>query len=160
MPSSIIALGLALLSAAPPVPAPAGPRAPVVAKTSPAQQAIALYHETFAHPGAATNCLPTRGSGIVVCGNGRSPNRLPLPEERGPPNHARHPIGEVPHADAGEGPVPTLRSGTTVAGFGMSARTRTRNATLKLIHEEEHARQVQAEVTRSAPVIGSPQQRP
>ena len=77
-----------------------GPPVPAPPKQTPAEQAIALYHAEWAHRTPAPCPVRGRNGEIVVCADGRgnSPDRLPLPDERGPPDHARQPIGEVPSA--------------------------------------------------------------
>lgn len=94
-----LVLAAILLGAPPAMAAPFGPPAPVKAKTTPVQQTIALYRDEYRH-GYVACPLPTRANEVVICGNGRggSANRIPLPDERGPPDWARQPTGEVPSA--------------------------------------------------------------
>ena len=101
----------------------AGPALPPFNPVTPAQQAIANYKAEWAHRGTPKPCPLARSGEIIVCGDGRggSPDRLPLPEERGPPDWARRRIGEVPSASAGlvdvtpaqpdPGPPPTAIKG-------------------------------------------------
>lgn len=113
---------------------PAGPPRPVASKTTPAEQAISRYDAQYGSRRAA-ECRGKAGE-IVVCGNdARSPDRIPLPDERSPTPHA----GEFAHVGIGTGPVP-VQEGTTVARFGMGKTAKTRNATLKLIREQEEAK--------------------
>ena len=98
-------LVLALTAGTPSLAGPAGPPAPQVSKLSPAQQAISAYQANWVHRPVLEPCpRPKRGE-IVVCGNGRagSPDRLPLPDERGPPDWTRRPIGELPSTVAALG---------------------------------------------------------
>jgi hypothetical protein len=97
------ALILLLPLAAPALHAAAyGPDAPSRPRTTPAEDAIALYQTTFAHQ-TFKPCPPARPGEITVCGRGRggSPERLPLPDERGPRDSPRQPTGEVPRAAVG-----------------------------------------------------------
>lgn len=79
---------------------PYGPAAPIASKLSPAQKSIALYRAEWAHRSTPPPCPRAKEGEIVVCGDGtgRSFDRLPLPEERGAPDWARTPTGEVPSA--------------------------------------------------------------
>lgn len=77
---------------------PAGPPAPVVMKTSAAQQAIADYKSNFGAMPPPQPCVRPKDNEVVVCGTsgrGGSPERLPLPDERGPPDQGRVAVGEV-----------------------------------------------------------------
>jgi hypothetical protein len=78
---------------------PSGPPALVASKTTPAQQAISLYRDEYRH-GYKACAAPTHANEVVICGNGRggSANRIPLPDERGAPEWARRPTGEIPSA--------------------------------------------------------------
>ena len=77
--------------------APSGPPAPVALKVTPAQQAIALYRDQYRH-GYKACAAPKRANEVVICGNGRggSANRIPLPDERAPPDWARTASGDLP----------------------------------------------------------------
>ncbi len=109
---------------------PAGPQRPAAPRTSPAQTAIANYHQSFDPSEAPRPCQrPTNGEVVVCAQNGRggSPDRLPLPDERGAPA-ARIATGEAPHMAVGDSPVRnpkgtgltlTLKPGqTTLTGNG------------------------------------------
>ncbi|HMI21060.1 MAG TPA: hypothetical protein VK533_16125 [Sphingomonas sp.] len=74
---------------------PSGPIMPAASRTTPAQQMIALYRDEYRH-GFHPCALPSHANEVVVCGNGRggSAERLPLPDERGPPDGPRAAIGE------------------------------------------------------------------
>jgi hypothetical protein len=91
------AIASMLLLATPAQSAPTGPPAPAEATATPAQRAIALYRDEYRH-GFKPCPLPTHANEVVVCGNGRggSADRLPLPDERGPPDRARLATGELP----------------------------------------------------------------
>jgi hypothetical protein len=88
-------LAAILLGAVPAMATPIGPPAPVASRTTAAQQAIALYRDEYRH-GYISCPAPTRANEVVICGNGRggSANRLPLPDERAPPDWARQRTGE------------------------------------------------------------------
>jgi hypothetical protein len=76
----------------------AGPPAPVVIKATAAQQAMANYKRDFAAVPLPQPCVRPKANEVVVCGvggRGGSPERLPLPDERGAPDHARTAVGEV-----------------------------------------------------------------
>ncbi len=90
-------LAVTLLGAMPAHAASVGPPAPVASKTSPAQQTIALYRDEYRH-GYVACPAPTRANEVVICGNGRggSSNRIPLPDERTPPDWARVAVGDQP----------------------------------------------------------------
>jgi len=92
-----LCLAVILLGALPVTAAPMGPPAPVASKTTPAQQTIALYRDEYRHGYVACR-PPTHANEVVVCGNGRggSSNRIPLPDERAPPDWARKAVGEPP----------------------------------------------------------------
>ena len=102
-----------VLGAAPAVAAPMGPPAPIVSKVTPARQAIALYRDEYRH-GYVACPTPTRANEVVICGNGRggSANRIPLPDERVPPDWARRAIGEVP---AGKEALDSDKAGACVS---------------------------------------------
>jgi hypothetical protein len=77
---------------------PVGPPAPVAIKASAAQQAMANYRRDFAALPIPKPCIRPKGNEVIVCGvggRGGSPERLPLPDERGLPDHARTAIGEI-----------------------------------------------------------------
>ena len=58
-----------------------GPPAPVAAKTTPAQQAIAMYRDEHMQHALPPPCRQPKGGEIVVCGSDtRSPYRVPLRE--------------------------------------------------------------------------------
>jgi hypothetical protein len=82
-----------------PLPAePTGPPAPVAARSSPAQQAMVDYKRNFGPVPLPAPCQRPKDNEVVVCGvggRGGSPDRLPLPDERGPPDHPRLAVGEV-----------------------------------------------------------------
>ena len=90
-------LAAILLGAMPAFAAPIGPPIPVPAKTTPAQQAIMLYRDEYRH-GYVACPAPTHANEVVICGNGRggSANRIPLPDERTPPDWARQATGDRP----------------------------------------------------------------
>ena len=90
-------LAATLLGATPVFAAPMGPPAPVTVKTTPAQQAISLYRDEYRH-GFVACPMPTHANEVVICGNGRggSANRIPLPDERTPPDWARMAVGDLP----------------------------------------------------------------
>lgn len=90
-------LAAVLLGAPPAFATPLGPPTPVATKTTPAQQAISLYRDEYRH-GYVACPGPTHANEVVICGNGRggSANRIPLPDERAPPDWARMAIGELP----------------------------------------------------------------
>jgi hypothetical protein len=95
----LVLASIPILIAIPAIAAPIGPPVPVVSRTTPAQQSIALYRDQYRH-GFRPCPLPTHANEVVVCGNGRggSANRIPLPDERTPPDWARRAVGEVPSA--------------------------------------------------------------
>jgi hypothetical protein len=86
-----------LLGAMPATAATIGPVLPVAAKTTAAQQAISLYRDEYRH-GYRACPTPTHANEVVICGNGRggSANRIPLPDERTPPDWARQAVGDLP----------------------------------------------------------------
>ena len=90
-------LAAMLFGAVPALATPIGPPAPVASKTTPAQQSIALYRDEYRH-GYVVCPAPTHANEVVICGNGRggSANRIPLPDERAPPDWARKANGELP----------------------------------------------------------------
>lgn len=90
-------LAAILLGTMPASAAQIGPAVPAVPKATPAQQAIALYRDKYRH-GYVECPAPTHANEVVICGNGRggSANRIPLPDERAPPDWARRATGEVP----------------------------------------------------------------
>lgn len=162
---------IALLTSAPAFAQTAGPPVPIEPKQSPAEQAISYAHRDDATPppsppgqtcrkadgtistacgvkeGARPPETPCHNSAgeIVVCGvTGRSAERIPLPDERGTLAHP----GEIRQVDVGRGPFPT-KDGTTVARFGMGKAAKTRNATLKMIYEEEAAKQAAADAAKA-----------
>ena len=75
---------------------PFGPPMPVASRTTPAQQMIALYRDEYRH-GYKACAAPTHANEVVICGNGRggSANRIPLPDERAPPDGPRPATGEA-----------------------------------------------------------------
>ncbi|WP_116091209.1 hypothetical protein [Sphingomonas crusticola] len=95
-------LAAIVIGAGPAFAAPIGPEIPPNSRTTPAQQAIALYRDQYRH-GYAPCPVPTHANEVVVCGNGRggSANRLPLPDERGPRAGPRTATGEIPGASGG-----------------------------------------------------------
>lgn len=91
-------LALAMAITAPLSAELAGPPAPVAAKSSPAQQAMVDYKRNFGPVPLPAPCQRPKDNEVVVCGiggRGGSPDRLPLPEERGPPDHPRLAVGEI-----------------------------------------------------------------
>jgi hypothetical protein len=162
---------IALALAAPALAETVGPVVPPTPRLTPAQQAIAFTHRDDPIPPAPTpvSCRKPNGEITTACGVkegarppsvpckrkngeivvcapvGRSPDRIPLPDERGP---AHHP-GEFARADVGTGPVPVV-PGIVVANFGMSKATKTKNATLKLIYAQEAAKQKAADKAAAA----------
>jgi hypothetical protein len=115
---------------------PAGPAVPAVSKTTPAQQMIALYRDEYRH-GFRPCPPPLHANEVVVCGSGRggSAERIPLPDERTPPDWARLPTGEIPSAmgalNGGSakcasadcpatGPVNLIRAATTLVQMGRA----------------------------------------
>lgn len=97
-PLCLAALMLAAAIAAPLSAEPAGPPAPVAAKTSLAQQAMVNFKRDFGPVPLPAPCQRPKDNEVVVCGvggRGGSPDRLPLPDERGPPDHPRLAVGEV-----------------------------------------------------------------
>ena len=93
----LILAAMIAATAVPAIGAPIGPPAPIVSRTTPAQQMIALYRDEYRH-GYVACPTPSHANEVVICGNGRggSANRIPLPDERGPPEWARRPTGEIP----------------------------------------------------------------
>jgi hypothetical protein len=86
---------------------PAGPQQPAPARQSPAQAAIANYHQSYDPAEARKPCQRPLNGEIVVCaqdGRGGSPDRLPLPGERSAPG-VRIATGEPPHMAVGDSPV-------------------------------------------------------
>jgi hypothetical protein len=110
-------LSFLLLVSEPALAEPAGPPAPVAVKLTAAQQAMANYKSEFAAVPLAKPCVRPKDNEVVVCGiggRGGSPDRLPLPDERGPPDHARTALNEPARADAS--PVNTGSCGTQDQG--------------------------------------------
>ncbi|WP_404710773.1 hypothetical protein [Sphingomonas sp. MMS24-J13] len=112
-----VKLATLLLLSGPASAEPAGPPAPVVVKVTAAQQAMANYRRNFAAVPLPQPCVRPKGNEVVVCGvggRGGSADRLPLPDERGPPDHARTALNEPAPADAS--PVRTGSCGTQDQG--------------------------------------------
>jgi hypothetical protein len=116
-----LVLAVIVVGACPSVAAPIGPQAPVPSKTTPVQQAIALYRDQYRH-GYVPCPAPTRANEVVICGNGRggSANRLPLPDERGPRDGPRTATGEIPGAAGGLTNAESCRSGDCSGGGPVS----------------------------------------
>jgi hypothetical protein len=105
-----------MLAAMPALAGTAGPPAPVKAKATPAQTAITNYHQSYDAAEPPKPCQRATGGEIVVCGvdgRGGSPDRLPLPGERGAPA-LRIATGEAPHMSVGGSPVHRPGMGLTV----------------------------------------------
>lgn len=85
----------------------AGPPVPVAAEDTPARRAIALYAAEHGRHALPKPCRRARGDEITVCGapDGFSPYRVPLPEEREPPEGPRIATGELPSGRIGGSPV-------------------------------------------------------
>ena len=101
----------------------AGPPAPVIQKATPAQQAIALYHQEHDPPPSSKPCRRGTQEEITVCGQ---PNdRLPYPDQTGARAGARTATGEKPSTSGGVGASPMLQgkgAGLTVSiPFGPGA---------------------------------------
>lgn len=88
---------LAVLGASGGTCGPYGPAVPPPSKFTSAEQAIARYQDDFRH-GVPPPCPRARPGEVVVCGQGRggSAERVPLPDERTPPDHTRMATGEMP----------------------------------------------------------------
>jgi hypothetical protein len=81
----------------------AGPPAPAKLKTTAAQVAITNYKRDFGAVPLPHPCERAKGDEVVVCGiggRGGSADRLPLPDDRGPPDHARTELNESPPGNA------------------------------------------------------------
>jgi hypothetical protein len=92
------ALAVVAMSALPLRAEPAGPPVPTATKDSPAQQAMLDYKRNFGPVPLPAPCQRPKDNEVIVCGvggRGGSPDRLPLPAERGPPDHPRLAVGEV-----------------------------------------------------------------
>ena len=79
---------LAMVLASPAAADTVGPPAPPKVKATAAQQAMADYKSNFGAVPRPVPCQRPKDNETVVCGTpgrGGSPERLPLPEERGPP---------------------------------------------------------------------------
>lgn len=110
-------LAFLLLVPGPALAEPAGPPAPVAVKTSAAQQAISTYTRNFGAVPLPEPCVRPKDNEVVVCGvggRGGSAERLPLPDERGPPDQGRMALNEPVRADAA--PVRTGSCGTEDQG--------------------------------------------
>lgn len=86
----------------------AGPPSPAKTMISPAQAAMAKYRGDYGTTTPPKPCQRHKDGEIVVCGvEGRagSPDRLPLPNERGARDWAKLEIGEPPHMGVGGSPV-------------------------------------------------------
>jgi hypothetical protein len=134
-PMRLVLAAMIVLGPAPAAAAPIGPPAPVASKTTPAQQMIALYRDEYRH-GYVACPAPSHANEVVICGNGRggSANRIPLPDERTPPEWARRPTGEVPSAAsalneasdkcgpscAGAGPANLIQAAATLVQIGRA----------------------------------------
>jgi hypothetical protein len=93
----------------------AGPPAPARARITPAQAAMAKYRGDYANAAPPRPCQRPSDGEVVVCaveGRGGSPERLPLPAERGPRDWARREIGEPPRAGGVGGSPVALATGT------------------------------------------------
>jgi hypothetical protein len=110
---------------------PTGPARPAQPRITPAQAAMAKYRGDYGAPVAAKPCDRATQGEVVVCGQsgrGGSPDRLPLPDERGA-RGVRIATGEAPHLGVGDSPVRnpkgtgltlTLKAGgTTLKGNGQ-----------------------------------------
>ena len=86
----------------------AGPQLPAAPRRTLVEQVGDLYRERYGLEARNVSCAPARAGELVVCG-GRSPYRIPLPDERGPREHPRLPTGEIPSAAGGSPPVPGAR---------------------------------------------------
>lgn len=94
----LAALALAAMITPPSAAEPAGPPAPTAARNSSAQQAMLDYKRNFGPVPLPAPCQRPKDNEVIVCGvggRGGSPDRLPLPDERGPPDHPRLAVGEV-----------------------------------------------------------------
>jgi hypothetical protein len=98
-PMRLILAAMIAATAVPAIGAPIGPPAPIVSRTTPAQQMIALYRDEYRH-GYVACPTPSHANEVVICGNGRggSANRIPLPDERAAPEWPRRSTGEIPSA--------------------------------------------------------------
>ncbi|QJU56752.1 hypothetical protein HL653_02185 [Sphingomonas sp. AP4-R1] len=126
----MVAVTIALVSAAPAFAQTAGPPAPVAAKTTPAEQAIEAYQKSEQPRAAPVRCR-SRGGGdtVTVCGV-REGARAPLPNDQSIRDGSRTAIGELP-STAGirytnpvgimprTGAQVTLRGDGKITGKGM-----------------------------------------
>ncbi|NIJ08606.1 hypothetical protein FHS31_002227 [Sphingomonas vulcanisoli] len=89
----------------------AGPPVPPKTKGTAAEQAIALYHQEHDPAPLPTPCRRSTHDEITVCGktDGRSPDRLPLPDQGGPRAGPRTATGEMPSTAGGVGGSPALQ---------------------------------------------------
>lgn len=102
-------------------PPPVGPPAPTRAKQSAAQQAMASYRSEFGPVPRPALCQRPKANENIVCGipgRGGSPDRLPLPDQRGPPDHPRLAVGEVRPDFSGPPGIGTCRTGDQGAHCG------------------------------------------
>ena len=86
---------------------PDGPPRPAAATASAAQAAMASYRQNHQAVPPTKPCARANSAEVVVCaeaGRGGSANRLPLPDERRPPD-IRIAIGEPPHMGVGGSPA-------------------------------------------------------
>ena len=94
---------LAGLIAAPALAETTGPPAPAKVKTTAAQTAIANYKRDFGAVPLPQPCIRPKANEVVVCGvggRGGSAERLPMPDDRGSPDHSRSALNEPPPASA------------------------------------------------------------
>lgn len=105
----------------------AGPPRPAPAKVSPAQAAMTNYHQSYDPAAPPKPCQRPKAEEIVVCaldGRGGSPDRLPLPGERGAPA-VRIVTGDADHMGVGDSPVRNPR------GTGLTLTLKANKTTLK-----------------------------
>jgi hypothetical protein len=103
MRPTLAALLLVLATGSPALAEPAGPPAPAKSKATAAQTAIANYARDFGAVPLPQPCIRPKDNEVVVCGvggRGGSPDRLPLPDQRGAPDTARTALNEPAAADA------------------------------------------------------------
>lgn len=97
-----------MLALAGPASVIAGPPVPATPAVTPAQAAMARYHGDYTPAAPPKPCQRPRDGEVVVCavdGRGGSPDRLPLPDERGARDEPRLATGELPHMGVGGSPV-------------------------------------------------------
>ena len=114
------------------------PRAPSERDT-PAERAIALYKAEHGPRVPVVPCRPASSDTITVCGTpgALSPDRIPLPDERGPRASPRTATGELPSTAGGVGGSPAMQNPGTGVTLTMGLGGPNAGAVTATGHGEE-----------------------